>query len=319
MQQATIASLTKETRFEGFVLVRMSEQRTGSNGTKYLDLTLTDRTGEINGKLWDGAVPPPAQGSVIKVRGLVVEYNGRLQLRIEKLRAQEPADDVDMALITPSAPEAPEAMLAELDAALASLQSEPLRKIAAQMLSQYRDRLLFYPAAQRIHHAERGGLLHHTTGMLRLAKAVLPIYPQLNADLVVAGVLVHDLCKVEEMDSDSLGVVRDYTQTGLLLGHIAIGVTRIAQAAETAGVTGEPVTLLMHMMLSHHGEEAFGSPRKPMFPEAEALHWIDLLDARMNEMQTALGKVGAGVFTDKVFSLDRRLYRPRYDELTPEG
>ena len=86
MQQATIASLVKDAHFEGFVLVRMSEQRTGSNGTKYLDMTLTDRTGEINGKLWDGNVPPPPVSSVIKVRGLVVEYNGRLQLRIEKLR-----------------------------------------------------------------------------------------------------------------------------------------------------------------------------------------------------------------------------------------
>lgn len=319
MQQPTIASLAKEARFEGFVLVRMSEQRMGSNGGKYLDLTLADRTGEVNGKLWDGNVPPPPLGSVIKVRGLVVEYNGRLQLRIEKLRGQEPADEVDMAALTPSAPESPDAMLAEVDTALAAIQSEPLRRLVAAMLEPYRERFSYYPAAQRIHHAERGGLLHHTTGMLRLARAVLPLYPQLNADLVVAGVLVHDLCKVEEMDSDSLGVVRDYTQAGLLLGHIAIGVTRIAQAAQRAGVEGEPVMLLSHMMLSHHGEEAYGSPRKPMFPEAEVLHWIDLLDARMNEMQTALDKVPPGVFTEKIFSLERRLYHPRYDALTPEG
>lgn len=319
MQQPTIASLAKEARFEGFVLVRMSEQRMGSNGGKYLDLTLADRTGEMNGKLWDGNVPPPPTGGVIKVRGLVVEYNGRLQLRIEKLRSQEPADEVDMAALTPSAPESPDAMLAEVDAALAAIGSEPLRRLVAAMLEPYRERLSYYPAAQRIHHAERSGLLHHTTGMLRLAKAVLPLYPQLNADLLVAGVLVHDLCKVEEMDSDTLGVVRDYTQAGLLLGHIAIGVTRIAQAAQRAGVEGEPVTLLMHMMLSHHGEEAYGSPRKPMFPEAEVLHWIDLLDARMNEMQTALDKVPPGVFTEKIFSLERRLYHPRYDALTPEG
>ncbi len=319
MQQPTIASLAKEARFEGFVLVRMSEQRMGSNGGKYLDLTLADRTGEMNGKLWDGNVPPPPTGGVIKVRGLVVEYNGRLQLRIEKLRSQEHADEVDMAALTPSAPESPDAMLAEVDAALAAIGSEPLRRLVAAMLEPYRERLSYYPAAQRIHHAERSGLLHHTTGMLRLAKAVLPLYPQLNADLLVAGVLVHDLCKVEEMDSDTLGVVRDYTQAGLLLGHIAIGVTRIAQAAQRAGVEGEPVTLLMHMMLSHHGEEAYGSPRKPMFPEAEVLHWIDLLDARMNEMQTALDKVPPGVFTEKIFSLERRLYHPRYDALTPEG
>ena len=317
MQQPVIATMVKDTRFEGFVLERMSEQRTGSNGGKYLDMTLADRTGEINGKLWDGNVPPPPTGSVIKVRGLTLEYNGRLQLRIEKLRALEPADEVDMSALTPCAPESPEAMLEELDAAVQSLQSEPLRKIVQGLLSRYREQLSFYPAAQRIHHAERSGLLHHTTGMLRLARAVLPLYPSLNADLVLSGVMIHDLCKVEEMDSDDLGVVRDYTENGLLLGHIVMGVARIGEVAAAQDVTGEPVTLLQHMMLSHHGEENYGSPRKPMFPEAELLHWIDLLDARMNEMQTALDKLPEGVFSEKIWSLERRLYHPQYASLSP--
>ena len=154
-------------------------------------------------------------------------------------------------------------------------------------------------------------------GMLRLAKAVLPLYPSLNADLVLSGVMIHDLCKVEEMDSDSLGVVRDYTENGLLLGHIVMGVARIGEVAAAQGVTGEPVTLLQHMMLSHHGEENYGSPRKPMFPEAELLHWIDLLDARMNEMQTALDKLPEGVFSEKIWSLERRLYHPQYAALSP--
>lgn len=319
MQQPTIASLIKDTRFEGFALVRMSEQRTGSNGGKYLDLTLADRTGEINGKLWDGNVVPPPAGSVIKVRGGTLEYNGRLQLRIEKLRALEEGDDVDMMLLTPCAPDSPEDMLSELDATLDAMQSDALRRIVREMLNRYREPLSYYPAAQRIHHAERSGLLHHTTGMVKLAKAVLPIYPLLNADLVLAGVIVHDLSKVEEMDSDQLGVVKDYTEAGLLLGHIVIGVGRIAEAAAATGISGEPVMLLQHMMLSHHGEEAYGSPRKPMFPEAEVLHWIDLLDARMNEMQTAMDKLPQGVFSEKIWSLERRLYHPHYDELTPEG
>lgn len=319
MQQPTVSSLLKDVRFEGFLLVRMSEQRTGSTGNKYLDMTLTDRTGEINGKLWDGNVPSPKVGSVVKVRGGTLEYNGRLQLRIEKLRLPEAGDEIDMALLTPCAPETPEEMLAQIDDAIAALRSEQLRKIVVAMLTPYREQLAYFPAAQRIHHAERSGLLHHTTGMLRLARAVLPIYPHLNADLVIAGVIVHDLCKVEEMDSDELGVVRDYTEAGLLLGHIVLGVSRIAQAAREAGVEGEPVMLLSHMMLSHHGEEAYGSPRKPMFPEAELLHWIDLLDARMNEMEAALDKLPEGVFSEKIWSLERRLYHPHYDELTPEG
>ena len=319
MQQELIASLPKDTKFEGFVLVRSSEQRTGSNGGKYLDMTLTDRSGDINAKLWDGNVPPPASGSVIKVRGTTQEYNGRLQLRIEKLRALEEGDDVEMSLLTPCAPEPPEAMLEEIQQTLDGFASDSLRKVVAEMLRMNHDRLMYFPAAQRIHHAERSGLLHHTVGMLRLAKAVLSVYPQLNPDLVLAGVIVHDLCKTEEMDSDTMGVVKDYTEDGLLLGHIVLGVMRISQAAQAVGVTGETVTLLEHMMLSHHGEEEYGSPRKPMFPEAEALHWIDLMDARMNEMSSAMDRLPQGVFSDKIWSLERRLYHPRYDELNPEG
>lgn len=319
LQQKQVAELTKDMRFEGFLLVRTSEQRTGSNGGKYLDLNLSDKSGEINAKLWDAAVAPPPAGSVAKVRGLVLEYNGRLQLRIEKLRARADEDDVDMSALTASAPEKPEDMLAEVMEAARGLASEPLRRIVLAILTPYEKRLLYYPAAQRIHHAELGGLLHHTTGMLRVARAVLPLYPFLNAELVVAGVLIHDLCKVEELDSDALGVVRDYTESGLLLGHIVMGVSLIGKAAAETGVEGEPVLLLQHMMLSHHGEEAYGSPRKPMFPEAELLHWLDVLDARMNEMQGALSKLRPGVFSEKIWSLERRLYRPRYDELGAEA
>lgn len=315
MEQQRICELTKDQRFEGFLLVRMSEQRTGSNGGKYLDMTLADRSGEISSKLWDGNVPAPAIGTVVKVRGGTLEYNGRLQFRVEKLRALEAGDEIDMAFLTPSAPDKPEDMMAEIEAALSEMKCVPLVRIAKEMLKRYQEPLLYYPAAQRIHHAERSGLLHHTTGMLRAAKAILPAYPWLNHDLVFAGVILHDLCKIEELESDSLGVVRDYTEDGLLLGHLVLGVARIQQVADDLGIAGEPVSLLQHMMLSHHGEEAYGSPRKPMFPEAELLHWIDLLDARMNEMQTALSKIRQGVFSEKIWSLERRLYHPRYDAL----
>ncbi len=315
MEQPRVSDLLKDQRFEGFLLVRMCEQRTGSNGAKYLDMTLGDRSGEVSSKLWDGNVPPPATGTVIKVRGATLEYNGRLQLRVEKLRAVEAGDDVDMMLLTPSAPDKPEDMMAEIEAALLEMQSEPLVKITREMLRRFAEPIVYYPAAQKIHHAERSGLLHHTTGMLRAAQAILPAYPWLNRDLIYAGVILHDLCKMEELDSDSLGIVRDYTENGLLLGHLVLGVARIQQTADALNITGEPVSLLQHMMLSHHGEEAFGSPRKPMFPEAELLHWLDLLDARMNEMQTALVKIKPGVFSEKIWSLDRRLYHPDYDQL----
>lgn len=319
MEQKNICEIEKDQKFEGFVLVRSADQRTGGNGAKYLDLNLADRTGELNAKVWDGNAACPAPGTVIKVRGTTLEYNGRLQLRIEKVRDVTPEDDVDLSALTPCAPESPETMLKEMQDTLDGFTSEPLRRLTSEMLKRYDEKLRYYPAAQRIHHAERGGLLHHTTGMLRLAKAVMGQYPWLNADLLYAGVMLHDLCKTEEMDSDTMGVVRDYTKEGLLLGHLVLGVARIQETANALGITGEPVLLLQHMLLSHHGEAEFGSPRKPMFPEAEALHWVDLLDARMNEMQTAVGKLKPGVFSEKIWSLDRRLYRPEDETQSVDG
>ena len=314
MAQLPLCELTKDQRFEGFLLVRSADQRTGGNGAKYLDMNLADRTGEVNAKVWDGNVAPPTPGSVIKVRGGTLEYNGRLQLRVERIRNATPEDNVDLSNLAPCAPEPAEDMLAELEQTAGSFQNDALKRLTLHLLKRFAEKLSYYPAAQRIHHAERSGLLHHTTGMLRLAKKVAEQYPWLNADLLFAGVILHDLCKTEEMDSDQMGVVRDYSREGLLLGHLVLGVTRIQEAANELDIHSEEVILLQHMMLSHHGEAEFGSPRKPMFPEAEALHWVDLLDARMNEMQTAIGKLRPGVFSEKIWSLDRRLYRPQAED-----
>ena len=313
-----VCDLVKDQRFEGFLLVRSADQRTGGNGAKYLDLNLADRTGEINAKVWDGNAQPPAPGSVVKVRGGTLEYNGRLQLRVERIRPMAPSDDVDISLLAPCAPETPDAMMAQIQQVIDEFQSEPIRLITREMLRRFDEKLQYYPAAQRIHHAERSGLLHHTTGMLKTAQVIWDVYPWLNSDLLYAGVILHDLCKTEEMDSDQMGVVRDYSKEGLLLGHLVLGVTRIQEVANDLGISGEPVLLLQHMMLSHHGEAEFGSPRKPMFPEAEVLHWVDLLDARMNEMQTAISKLKPGVFSEKIWSLDRRLYHAEYETLQGE-
>lgn len=311
----TVSEMMKDTKFEGFLLVRQSEQRAASSGSRYLDMTLADKTGDINAKLWDGAFAPPPVGTVVKIRGTVQEYNGRLQLRVERMRAAQETDEVDVTLLTPCAPEPPEDMLRYINDTIDAMGSEELRKLLREMLRLAGDDLMYYPAAQRLHHAERSGLLHHTTGMLQLAKQVLAVYPFLNGDLLMAGVILHDLSKISEMKSDPYGNVTDYTAEGLLLGHLVRGVSQVAQAARNVGVSGEVVLLLEHMVISHHGEAEYGSPRMPMFPEAEMLHWIDLVDARMNEMQGIMRRTPAGAFSEKIWSLDRRLYHPRYEGL----
>ena len=150
--------------------------------------------------------------------------------------------------------------------------------------------------------------------MRRLAKAVLTVYPWLDAELLYAGVIIHDLSKIAEMKSDETGNVNDYTVDGLLLGHLVRGVTQVREAARRMEIpeTEEYVLLLEHMVISHHGEAEYGSPRPPMFPEAEMLHWIDLVDARMNEMNGIVRRTPAGAFSEKIWSLERRVYHPHY-------
>lgn len=314
MDQTRVADFVKGLPFEGFLLVRMSQQRKSNNGANYLDMTLADNSGDINAKVWDPLAAPPEQGSVIKVRAAVTEYNGRLQLRVDKFRPSHAQDGVDLSQLVAAAPEPPEDMRAEIDETVAGFANPVLKTLCAALIGNVSDQLMYYPAAQRMHHAERSGLMHHMTSMLRVAKAILPCYPQLDAELVLAGVLVHDLSKITEMLSDRMGNISEYTNEGLLLGHLVVGVAQVRDAALKHGIPldDEYVLLLSHMIISHHGEAAFGSPRPPMFPEAELLRHIDMLDARMNEMQAVLKRTPRGVFSEKIWSLDRRLYHPRY-------
>ena len=316
MESYTVCQLQRDMRFEGFLLIRSAEKRKDSKGSDYVDMNLTDRTGEINCKIWnwDPEAETPEAGQPIKVRGTIQEYNGRLQLRVEKWRLCTEDDPVDMNALVPCAPRRPEDMFKDIEDAIEHFADEDLKKLTRGMLNLAGDRLRWFPAAQRMHHAERSGLLHHTTDMLRLADAMLNIYPWLNRDLLKAGVIIHDLGKIDEMKSDQTGNVTDYTRDGQLLGHLVRGITNLNKVAEETGVTGECLILLEHMLLSHHGESEFGSPKPPMFPEAEALHWIDMMDARMNTMKNAEDKTPPGAFSEKIFSLDRRVYHPLYGE-----
>ena len=312
MENYSVCQLQKDMRFEGFLLVRSAEKRKDIKGNDYVDMNLTDRTGEINCKIWNWIpdTEAPETGSAVKVRGTVQEYNGRLQLRVEKWREATPEDPVDMSQLVPCAPRKPEDMMAQIRDTVNSFRSENLRKLTEGMLEHAGKDLNWFPAAQRMHHAERSGLLHHTTDMLNLAEAMLQIYPWLNRDLLLAGVIIHDLGKMDELKSDRTGNVSDYTRDGQLLGHLVRGITNLNRVADRLGIHGETVVLLEHMLLSHHGESEYGSPKAPMFPEAEALHWIDIMDARMNTMKGVEDKTPEGAFSEKIFSLDRRVYHP---------
>ena len=310
-QQPQLASMIKGQVFDGFLLVRAAAQRTSSNGGKYLDMTLCDVSGEVNAKMWDGQTPPPPVAQAIRLRGMMLEYNGRPQLRVDKLRAVTEADDCDMSALAPCAPQPAGEMLDYILNRVDAFQDHEMKALVLMRLEECGDKLNYYPAASKLHHAEKSGLLHHTSTMLRAAAAICEIYPTLDADLLAAGVILHDLCKITEMDADEIGAVSDYTAEGMLIGHLVQGVAELARCGRELKVRPELLMMLEHMVLSHHDLPEYGSPKPPMFPEAEVLHVLDLLDARIFEMNRALQGALPGGFTERIWSLDRKLYRRR--------
>lgn len=316
-QQPQLAAMIKGQVFDGFLLTRAAAQKTSSNGGKYLDMTLCDISGEVNAKMWDGLTPPPAVAQVLRVRGMMLEYNGRPQLRVDKMRPAAENDDYDMQQLAPCAPQPADEMLGEIMDRIEGMQDAQLQALVRARVELCGEKLNYYPAASKLHHAERSGLLHHTSTMLRMAGYVCQVYPQLDADLLAAGVILHDLCKIDEMSSDEIGMVSDYTAQGMLIGHLVAGVAEIDRLGKQLGTRAELLMMLEHMILSHHDLPEYGSPKPPMFPEAEALHTLDLLDARMFEMSRALQGAQPGGFTERIWSLERKLYRRK--ENAPRG
>lgn len=298
---------------EGFCLVKSAAVRTDVKGTEYLDLVLADSEGECVAKLWNYARLTHGEydpNDVVKVRGTVQIWKDTEQFKIDRIRHATEEDDVDMSGIIPTAPFDPQAMYDELYALAGGFQNEELRRIVSYLLRENREQLLIYPAGVKLHHATRGGLLHHTCSVVHLCERIAELYPFLNRELLLSGAILHDIGKLKELDADTLGIAGAYTTAGQLLGHINVGMTMIAAAAEITMVSEKTAMLLEHMILSHHGKPEFGSPKLPMFPEAEVLSVCDLLDSKMYEMDAALSGVSKDGFTERLWALDnRQLYK----------
>lgn len=313
MSRMRLLNQAAGTSFEGFCIVKSVAVKANIKGSEYLDMVLADCEGEGVAKLWDYSKELHGvyeADDVIKVRGNITIWKEAEQLKIDKLRHAAPEDAVDMSLLLPCAPFDSQWLYDELFALAGGFADDDLRRLVQYLLKENKEKLLFFPAAVKLHHATRGGLLHHTWTITRLARAVLETYPQLDADLVYTGAILHDIGKLTELDTGSLGLAGAYTTPGQLLGHISIGASQVLAAAELLGVPEETAMLVAHMLLSHHGQPDFGSPRYPMFPEAEVLAELDLLDSRMYEMFSALEGVAKGGFTERQWALDnRQLYQ----------
>ena len=294
---------------EGFCLVKSAAVRTDVKGTEYLDMVLADSEGECVAKLWNYSRIAHGEydaNDIIKVRGTVQVWKDTEQFKIDRIRKANDGDDVDMSAIIPTAPFDPQEMYNELYNAAANFKDEDLRRIVQYLLRENREQLLIYPAGVKLHHATRGGLLHHTLSVLHLAQRIAELYPSLHKDLLFAGAILHDIGKLRELDADTLGIAGAYTNEGQLLGHINVGMAMVASAAEITMIAPKTAMLLEHMILSHHGKPEFGSPRLPMFPEAEVLSVCDLLDSKMYEMDAALDGVSKDGFSERLWALDNR-------------
>ena len=313
MEQKKLSELVTGDSFEGFVLIRSFSVKTGQTGKNYVDLTVADAYGEINGKIWnynEEQFAPYKANILVKIRGTVVSWMNSNQIKIERIRLAQDDDPVSITDFVPSAPQSAEEMFSMVEDYISRIKKQDIRDIVTYVVNKLKEKLLYYPAAQANHHSIRSGLLYHTTTMLKTAEAMCNIYTDLDSDWLYAGVILHDIEKTEEMNSSELGLVSDYTMKGLLLGHIIQGPIVIQEAAKAVGAGDETTVLLQHMLISHHYEPEFGAVKRPMFPEAEMLHYLDMIDARMFDFRKALSEVNEGGFSDKQWLLNnRRLYK----------
>lgn len=300
-------------KVENYFIIKSAECRTATNSKKYLDFTIGDSTGEINAKYWnynEGDEELYKPNVLIKARGSVTVWQNNNQFKIDRIRVTNEKDNVAVSDFVPSAPYSPEAMYKELLDYIDKIKSEDVKNILFNIIESYEEKLMHFPAAKKNHHAIRSGLLYHTTTMLRAGEKLCEVYAFINTDLLYGGIILHDLAKIDEMDASELGIVSDYTVEGQLLGHIIQGVKNIEVAAQKVGADREITMLLQHMILSHHYEAEFGSPKKPMIPEAQMLHYLDILDASLYDMHKATGEANRGEFSNPVWSLDKRkIYR----------
>lgn len=298
-------------QIEGFCVIKSVAERINSKGGTYLDMRLSDSGGAVSAKLWD--YNPTIHGSytadtIVKIRATIVIWNDREQLKIDRIRPLDKnRDEPDMRILVPCAPFDAEWMFEELYSRAAGFANEDLSRLVTFIMDDTKEDLLRWPAAVKLHHAQRGGLLYHTLTMLRAGEMMCEIYPALSRDLVLGGIILHDMSKMKELSVGELGLASEYTIEGQLIGHISMGCAMVERVSAQLGISDEVRMLMEHIILSHHGVPEFGSPRLPMFPEAEVVSQLDRLDAQLFEMFDALDGIEPGKFSERIWALDNRV------------
>ena len=319
-QRTNICDLAKNQLVDGVYAIQNCQLGQTRTGKPFLKCLLADRTGRTPGRMWNASqelyATLPTDGFVW-LEGQAQPYQGEIQIIIHKIESARPTEEQLLDLLPRTEHDIDE-MFAELGRILQTIEHAPLAALIRTYLDDQSlmERFRRAPAAMTLHHAFIGGLLEHTLQLLKVADPILPSYPKLNRDVVLAGLFLHDLGKCEELKWES-GF--DYTDDGRLVGHIARGVIRLEAKAKQCGDAGGEIPppllrVLTHIILSHHGKPEHGAQMVPATPEAIFVSLMDNLDAKVNMAISATrndksAKPG-GDFTEKIWALETRLYRP---------
>jgi 3'-5' exoribonuclease len=297
---------------EMFVLSKR-ELKMAKNGAYYMALTLSDRSGSVDAKMWDASptlYEALSDDSFVRIKGKTETFNEKMQFNVRLITLVE-AKDVDLADYLPRSERDPKEMFAELKKILSQVEDKDYRALCAAFINddQFRADFCKSPAAIKYHHAYLGGLLEHTLGILNAAVALLPLYPILRKDLLLTAGFLHDIGKTRELRHQMSFA---YTDAGQLVGHVVLGVLMLEERARgIKDFPEEKLNLLRHSILSHHGEYEFGSPKLPMTPEALAVHYLDNLDAKLKDFAETVSEdvQTKSNWTEYVPQLQRRLYK----------
>lgn len=306
-----ISELKDRDHVSGQYLIANSAKCVNNVGANYFNLDLRDSSGNINAKKWDVSAEDEsifAIGNVIYIEGEALKYKEALQIKILSARVV-PEEEVDIAKFIKNPPVPKEELVRRFNEHVNRIQNEDCKKILDYLIKRMSPKLFDYPAAVSVHHDYSSGLLMHTVSMADHAVYFAKYYPDVDLDILLTGILLHDMGKTIEFEGP---VIYKYSLDGKLLGHITIMVSEIRRAAEGLKITSEVPLLLEHMVLSHHGVPEFGSPVLPMTKEAILLSLIDNLDSKMVIVEKALDGVKNGEFSQKVYPLDNRvIYKPK--------
>jgi 3'-5' exoribonuclease len=316
MKSHFISGLVDGQAFTSPFLVREKEIRTSvRTGKSWLELSLVDRTGNISAKMWDNFAALALTfepNDVIQVRGRAKLYNGQMELTLDQI-IPVAERDYDLGDFLPHTPYDIEKLWAELQSAIGGMKNPWLRRLLSIVVDDpaIASRLKRAPAAMVMHHAYIGGLLEHVVSLIGLARAVSAHYSELDPDLLLTGVVLHDVGKIDELRYTR---AIDYSDQGRLLGHITIGVSMVHEKIKAISGFSSPLAVLVeHLILSHHGSHEFGSPALPQIPEAVVLNFIDDVDSKMASMRSTLapasGEAAPDLWTARNPALRRALLR----------